>query len=166
MSTPGNRVATSEASQAMPVPEATSVFMSALWRRKAEAAPAKNSRPHQNSTGALSSIWVQGLVNQSGSQLRCTPPSMWGRLASITSPVSTAATTSLRRSRVSSWASSRSIPIAEAAGSSAGQQDGLVIGEFIRTRSTAMACLFKLWDPVHGRVKPSGPSSSHESESG
>ncbi len=159
MSTPGNRVATREASQAMPVPAATRVFMSAEWLRKAETAPLKNSLPHQNSTGVLSTSWLQGLVNQPGSQLRWTP-SMWGRLASITRRVSTTATASLRRSRVSSRASSRSIAVTLSSAGSGWQQEGLVRGERIGTRSIAMACLLKLWDPVHGRVKPSALPTS------
>ena len=111
----------------MPVPAATRVFMSAEWRRKAETAPLKNSRPHQNSTGVLRASWLQGLVNQGGRKGRWAPPSMWGRLASITRAVSTAATLTLRRSRVRSRASSRSIPAAEAAGPSSWQQDGGVV---------------------------------------
>ena len=54
----------------MPVPAATRVFMSAKCCRKAETAPVKKSRPHQNNTGVVRISWVQGLVNQKGSNGR------------------------------------------------------------------------------------------------
>ena len=121
----GNRVVNSEVSQAMPVPAATRVFMSAECCRKAEMAPVKKSRPHQNSTGVVRSSWVQALVNQGGRKEWCPPPSMWGRLESITSAVSRAATLTLRRSRVRSRASSRSMPSASPAVPWTWQQEGL-----------------------------------------
>jgi hypothetical protein len=124
-------VLNSEVSQAMPVPAATRVFMSAPCWRKAEAAPVKKPRPHQNSTGVVRISWVQGLVNQAGRKGRLWTPSMWGRLESITSAVSTTATLTLRRSWVSSRASSRSMPSADAAMPSEWQQDGLAEGSLI-----------------------------------
>ena len=112
----------SEVSQAMPVPAATRVFMSAECCRNAEMAPLKKSAPHQNSTGVVRSSWVQGLVNHCGNKEWCPPPSMWGRLESTTSAVSRAATLTLRRSRVRSRASSRSIASTESGPASWWQQ--------------------------------------------